>query len=138
MTRRRRYVHDHLADQVADDFLTADLQLVLLDLTRGDRELVETILRFEPSRRDIEVLGSILRGVRLDERHRARLAPYLGNEVGEQPGRCPVCLKELEQNRRGRPLRYCSKSCRQKAHYYRRRRKTRATPIEAVAKAIAR
>lgn len=43
--------------------------------------------------------------------------------------KCELCGKEFQPSGHGRPQRYCSKSCRQKAAY--RRKKNRATQTEA-------
>lgn len=43
--------------------------------------------------------------------------------------KCELCGKEFRPSGHGRPQRYCSKSCRQKADY--RRKKDRATQTEA-------
>ncbi|MEU6560826.1 TetR/AcrR family transcriptional regulator [Nocardia nova] len=52
--------------------------------------------------------------------------------VGDEspgPGRCPICAAALPRSRTGRPARYCSPACRQKAH--RRRRAVEAEPVAA-------
>lgn len=43
--------------------------------------------------------------------------------------KCELCGKEFQPSGHGQPQRYCSKSCRQKAAY--RRKKNRATQTEA-------
>lgn len=52
--------------------------------------------------------------------------PAGGNRDG---GRCPICSTELVHSDIGRPARYCSSACRQKAH--RRRRAARAGAVAA-------
>ncbi len=53
-------------------------------------------------------------------------APVDGNRDG---GRCPICGAELARPSTGRPARFCSSACRQKAH--RRRRAARREAVGA-------
>src|SRR5215470_18734402 len=49
--------------------------------------------------------------------------------------RCPICKERFKLNSRGRPARFCSRSCRQRA--YEQRKLSRPHPIELLARDIA-
>ncbi|WP_227980813.1 TetR/AcrR family transcriptional regulator [Nocardia spumae] len=55
-----------------------------------------------------------------------------GSDESRDPGRCPICGAGLPHSATGRPARYCSSACRQKAH---RRRRAARNPRAASAAA---
>ncbi|WP_433710769.1 TetR/AcrR family transcriptional regulator [Nocardia sp. CA-084685] len=109
----------------------ADIEIGdVLDLFTG---CVAIQRRQRPGRPMIKAVAIMLDAMRANPVTKPDSEPKPRNETGprNETPHCPICGTEIRPTGTGRPARYCSAACRQKAH---RQRTTRAALTEAASR----